>query len=285
IYNKTTNEKTFVKGTVLIGPKSLQFTLDSEVSVASVSDVFAGIAGKAQAKVTASAIGTEGNLPPSSDFAFKDFPVTSYAARNERALGGGTSREVQVVSKTDADSATKKLTEKLTNEARQSISSKLPSGRDLLPESIQTKMTKRVLSQEVGNEASQFETQLALKATATTYQKRDIEDLLRRELASLVPSDYSLDASTPAISVSSAKVDRDGNVTFQASVTAKLVPLLAKDDIKKSLVGKTLADVEKILRQTQGIVGYEVVFTKELPFIKKTMPKLAKNLNVEVQPR
>lgn len=285
VYNKTTNEKIFPKGTILTGPKNLQFTLTNEILVASVSDVIVGTPGKAKAKVTAVIIGSDSNLPASSDFTFKDLPVNLYAGRNEVAFTGGNSREVQVVSKTDQENIAKELINNLDKEIKDKLAAKLEAGKQLLPESIQTVVVKKAFSQEIGAEASQFEVQLSLKASGTAYKKDDLEALVRQNLASSVPANFILEANTPDIEVSDARVARDGSVTFTASVKAKLLPIITKDELKKQIVGKNLGDVEKILRASAGVVGYEVVFTQELPFVRRVMPNLAKNLQVEVHPR
>ena len=79
IFNKTGSSKTFAAGTVLLGGDNLAFNLDEETTVASRSATEDGegvitiTPGKADAKITASNIGSDSNLAAETRLSFKQF--------------------------------------------------------------------------------------------------------------------------------------------------------------------------------------------------------------------
>lgn len=283
IYNKTLNLKSFPKAAVIIGPKELKFTLDTDVLVASLSDVIAGTPGKEKAKVTAVKIGPEGNLGAGSDFTFKDFPVTSYAARNEEAFSGGTSREVTVVGKKDQDDLFELLKEKLTNEAKEELEKKLGSSEKLLAETIEGKILEKKFNHDVGEETDELTLDLTMSFKGVSYNEEDLSALLERMAEENAPSGYKFDKEEVEMEVTSIKTEMD-KILFNAHFKVKLMPEIKEEELKKKIVGKKLKDVEEYLRTVHQFSGFEVKFASCPPFMRETFPLNSQKIFIEIRP-
>lgn len=283
VYNKTTNEKSFPKGTVLVGPEGLKFTLDEEIKVASLSDVIAGTPGQKKVKVTASEIGPEGNLAAGSDFTFEDFPVTSYAARNEKAFSGGTSREVTVVGEKDQQDLFSLLKEKLTKEAEKELEESLDSSEKLLAETIESKIVEKKFSHDIGEEASELTLDLVIDFKGVAYNQDHLTTLLRKMAEESVPSGYQFDKEKIEMEVISIEKEKDKTV-FKAHFKVELTPKIDQQELKKKLAGKKFKEVESYFRQMANISGYEIKSFSCFPLTKKTLPFNPQRISIEILP-
>lgn len=284
IYNKTTDEKTFAKGTALLGPRGLRFTLDEAVSVASISDVIVGTPGKQTAKVTAVAIGSDSNVPAGSDFSFADFPVTTYAARNENAFSGGSSRQVQAVSKDDRDNLSASLRQELSEKAKTQLTAGIESGEMLIEESLKSALSGQNFSHQEGEETNDLMLSAELSLTGIKIRKDDIFYLANKTFSAKIAENYSLRQDDVDLKIEKAAVNRQGLVEVRTRIYARLFPDIDTDNIRRNLAGQKISAIEPSLRNTLGIVGFELLHVKKLPFFE-VLPPLSENLIVEVKPR
>ena len=106
--------------------KGLEFTLDTEVTVPKASPSgFSIIAGQAGVNITAKKIGSEGNLPASTEFQIGSENIGTIKGVNDLALSGGNSKEVKAVSKEDRDKLKEDRLEELSKKAEEELESKL----------------------------------------------------------------------------------------------------------------------------------------------------------------
>lgn len=283
IYNKTTNVKSFSKGAIIIGPKKLNFTLDSDVSVASVSDIIAGTSGKEKIKVTAVEIGPEGNLGAGSDFTFKDFPVNSYAARNEKAFSEGTSREVTVVGEKDQDELLKALKAKLANEAKEELEVQIGSSERLLLETIEEAIVKKKFSHDLEEETSELTLNLTMSFKAVSYNEDDLASLLEKIAEESAPSGYKFDKEEVEMEVTSIEKEED-KILFNAHFKVDLIPEIKEEELKEKLVRKNSEEVDQYLRTTTNISGFEIKFISYPPLMGKNLPFNPQKISIEILP-
>lgn len=282
IYNKTTSPKIFSKGTVLIGPKGLRFTLDSEVTVASLSDVIAGTPGKEKVKVTAEKIGPEGNLGAGSDFTFEDFPVTSFAARNEKAFSGGTSREVTVVGEKDRDDLLKRLQDKLTNQAKEGFEEKLSAEERILTETIEGKILEKKFDHEVGDETDELSLDLTMSFKAVVYDENNLSDLLKKMAEESAPKGFGFEKPEVEMEITSIEREKD-KISFTAHFKVKLLPEIDEAGLKKKIAGRKSEKVEEYLRTQGNLTGFEIQFLSNPPFMRNTFPFNPQKISVEIK--
>lgn len=282
IFNKSTSSRTFRKGSVL-SASSLEFTLDSEVQVASASEnLVSGTVtfGKGTGTVTAANIGPAGNLPSGTEFIFKEVPSVTAIARSEAAFAGGSSRDVTVVSRTDNDTLVKELTNELTTKAKEELKVSVSGSEKLIESTINANVTEKVFGQEVGQEAGQLQGKLTITVTGVSYREDDIRGLLDAAVSSQVPGGYALDSQKTEVDINEATVKKDGKIIVTAAIRANALPTLESNKLQMQLAGKRLGEAESYLRTVSGIGGVEFNFDKS-PW-RDRLPPRPGNIKIKV---
>lgn len=271
VYNKTLTSKSFPKGTVLL-TGNLRFLLDNEVTIASASDTGEGLTfGKTSATVTAAEIGPEANLDAGKTFTLKDLPESSYYAKNTEKFTGGTSRDVDSVSKDDQDKLLTQLTQELTTRGKQLLTQKVTAGYKLLDNTITSTIVSKTFSKNVGDEAKELSLSLDVTVKSSIFNQSDLIQLTNAQLES-PPSGYSVDKRRTSTQFNDIQKDKKNNTTAKATVTAYYIPVLDTDKIISELTGKTFQQALEIVRNYTGVAGIEIVQYKSLFFLPEKLP-------------
>lgn len=288
IFNKTTSQKTFEAGTTLKSGE-FAFTLDDEVKVASASvQEKAGGAetkyGQAQAKITASEIGAEYNLPEDTKFSIASFATDTYEAIAEDGdFSGGASREVRVVSEEDRTALLTELRASLLETANQELSDEAPEGQYVLPTQNISEQTPS-FSAEVGKEADQLELELSITVEALAYTVEDLRPLAQAVLGSEVPEGYELANEDPQIltdPTAEASASAATKREIVAQVSSFAVPTLDVESLKGEIAGQQVDAVSASLQNRPHISAVTVQFVPEwIGFIRKQLPS-AQRIQVE----
>lgn len=276
IYNKTLSSKTFPKGAVLTNG-DLRFTLDEEAAVASASDTGEGLSfGKKTAKVSAAAIGSEGNLPAGSTFVFKDFPESSYTAKNTQNLSGGSSREVASVSKEDQTKLEKTLTDELVGQVKQKLRESVSDGQRVIDSSVSTRVSSKNFSADVGSEAKDLQLSMTLSVSALTYRDEDLQKIV--DIAGIeVPEGFLFDTQRTSIQILRVDKTKD-KYAATVGITAFLLPQLPTEDIAGNIAGKSYDEASNYLATVNYVAGTRFTHIAKLPFGGNTLPRNPKNL-------
>ncbi len=261
IYNKTLSTKVFKKGTALLSG-NLQFTLNSEVQIASASESVGSITfGKGDAAVTAVAIGATGNVQSGTEFTFKDISSGTAIARNDKAFAGGNSREVTVVSRADYDSFVKIQSEELVDKAKSELSKSVQNNEKLIDSTIKTTVTEKVFNKELDEEATELQGKLTLSVSGIAYSDSDIHALLINVSSDKIPSGYEVDEGKTTLNLSGIQVKKDGKISATAKMEAIALPKFDTVGIQKSIGGKKLSEAQEYLKKIPGVGGIEFGFT------------------------
>lgn len=283
IYNKTSQPKTLTTGSVLIGPDNLVFTLDEDTTVASSSSEEEGIKfGKATAKITAKSIGPEGNLSGDSTLSFQKFSEDDYSAKVIDGLSGGTAREVKAVAQADQDSLLEALTADLKTQAADDLKTQLGEGKSLVDVEDQDELVSKSFNHDVDEEADTLKLDAKLEYSALSYRQADLDLLLQQTIKEQIPDNFQLsDASE--IEVQPAELQSDGTAVVEVIFKAKLVPKLNFSEIKANLKGRYPHITQEYLATLPNFVRADIVITPNLPQKLKTLPRITKNIVLEVK--
>jgi len=282
IFNKTSAPRTFSSGTQITGPSSLVFTLDGDVTVASESATVDGITyGKEDVGVTAQKVGPDSNLSSGTDFKVSDFDSSLYAARNSESFSGGTSKEVTVVSQKDLDQLKDALTADLASKAKDEISKKLSGDQKLIDGAISKNVISSDFDKKVDDEASVINLKMEVEFTAMVFKEGDLEEVLKSLMDQSIPADLVRSDEKTQTETQNAKLSENGDLTFEAKLSLKLIPKYNVDEIKKNLTGKNLDKAKEYLNSLPEISTAEIHLSPPLPFLK-SMPKLAGNIKIVV---
>lgn len=279
IYNKTENRKTFSKGTLLTGPSDLRFSLDDEVTVASTS-AFELTPSSVKAKLIANQIGEESNLGAGTNFPFKDFPTSSYFAKNDSAFSGGTKREVVVVSKEDQENLLTALTQDLQIKAEEELSKQSQDYR-IVDVDMKQEVTTKKYNKNVGEEADTVMLTLGLNFSTLAYKDADLLELIENEITKVTPQGFIFEENKFETTIKTIAENKDGSTSVQLRYKALLIPDLKGDDIRNSIAGKTKEAVEAYLKSLP-LETYKISQNIELPPPFDLLPQRSANIHVEI---
>lgn len=280
IYNKALSAKTYKKGTV-IQANSLTFTLDDDVSIASASESIGSITfEKKDVTVTATKIGPQSNLAAGTEFTIKDVSTSVAAGRNDKALAGGTSKEVTVVTRQDYDDFTEEISAELIEKAKEQLATSVGSGEKLVDATIKTSVTEKVFQQELDQEATQLSGKVTISVNGISYNEGDILEIAKTLLAPSLPSGYTIEDGKTEIVVSNVKVQKNGKITASATIKTVALPSIDTAAVKKALAGKHIKKAEEYLRTIPGIAGVEFGF--RFAPTKNRLPLNGNNISISI---
>ncbi len=277
IFNKTDSEKTFAAGTRLSSGQ-LAFTLDEEVTIASASVSQSSGSetrtyGSAEAQITATAIGAEGNLADETEMTVADFSDTTYSATITEGLSGGASREVRVVSQDDRDTVLAELKQELVDEAVEQLQASAGDGKYIVPSGI-TEVESASFDAEVGDEVRTLELNLSLLVQAVSYNNEDLQPLAEHVLSSEVPSNHQLSTQPPSIlSQPTESASDSAQITLTANVSSTAIPTIFTDTWVQEIAGLSPDSAAAVLRG-KGEVRDVTIVLSPFParFIANTIP-------------
>jgi len=286
IYNRTELPKRFAAGTTLKSG-NLTFTLDNEVLVASSSAGadYVEVPGRATAQITAGQIGADSNLPEGTEFELENYSQTSYVARNDSSLSGGSSELVRVISQTDLTTLEEALTQELSSRAEQELLAAAPpdTGLYLLTNSLS--LDDATYSGNLGDLADTLELSLSITVKAITYRLTDAEELVEQALTASIPSGFTRTSALPEVTLTSANIEDSGAVTAEAKVTVSLFPFLDEAKLQTALRGLSPAEATDSLSALTGLSSAHVdLFPKHLPSFLKRMPRNPHRITIVLEP-
>lgn len=283
IYNKTDNSKTFSAGTILIGTENLAFALDEDTTVASSSAEADGIKfGKTTAKITAKSIGPNGNLSAGTILSFKQFSDENYSAKTIDGLSGGTAREVKAVSLEDQDSLLEALVADLKQKAANDLQQKLGSELSLVDVKSGGELIEKSFNYDLDEETDNLKLDAKLQYSALSYRKSDLDLLLKQAIKGKIPDNYEVSQSSE-IDLQPAILNKDQTATIEVAFKAKLIPKLDFNDVKINLKGRYPDLVQAYLASLPGFISADIAITPNLPKQLKTLPRVTKNIIVEIK--
>lgn len=284
IYNKTVSGKIFPKGTILTNG-SLKFSLDTETNIASSSDTGEGLTfGKSSSKVTSLEIGPESNLISGSIFGFKDFPQSSYYAKNAASFTGGISRDVTSVSKNDQNKLLTSLVQELETSAKQKIIQKQSLDEKIIDDLINSEIISQKFSKDVGTEAKELNLSLSLIVNVYIYKSDDLNNFAKSDLFS-APSGYKIDNNKIQAKISQVKKEKNGDLTGVATFTASFIPDIDTLSLLTKINGKTYKEVNSIVSSVENIGGMEINIEKDPFILKDRLPWNKSNIKINIVPR
>lgn len=282
IHNFDDQEKVFAKATVL-QTKSLEFTLNEEVKVASASvlpDNSAKLPGKAKVKVTASKIGSDSNLVKGQKFSIGSLSINTYFALNETAFSGGTKKEVKTVSKTDLEDLKTALLTEAKKDLTAKIKKSLKTNEKLFESLTEYEFKSQTFSREVGEEASDLNLKAKIAASYYLYDNRELLVLIKKSLSKEIPEGYSVDEEKIAYNITKAKKTGD-KIVLEIEVKTNAMKTVNHDKVIRAVTGKRSSQLDKIVKTEFGALGYKLDIKPSWPLIGNFLPLIKKNINLK----
>jgi len=287
IYNGTDKSKTLIKGTGFKGPGGLKFIISSEAIVPAKTTDFNATPpidkwGEKKVSAEAADIGSQYNIAANSTLSLESLPSSSssFLVKNLTAFSGGTSREIQAVSKEDRDSLGKEIAKELERKASEEIESKISAGDHLLEDSTQLKSKVDHFDGEVGDEIPTLSVEGKYVFSALYFKEDDLKILVDKLVLPLIQEGYQ---KQPAKSEESFSIKDKSKGIYKALVEEDFLPNIDVDKVTQELKAKRFSQGETYLRTLSSVAGIEIFFQPKIFSLLKFFPLEGKNITVRVE--
>ncbi len=282
-YSRFTSKKTISKGTVLTSSNDIDFILDDDVNIASSSADASEDPSTAKGKVTAKNIGKESNLPSGAKFTVGNLSSGDIIAKNENAFSGGTKKEITVVDKEDREKLLTEIVKSLEDKALEELEKKINSIEDiLLPIVISSSIEKETFDKKVDDEASKLNLKATVLFQGLSYSKKDLISFTKSLLNKELLGKMEIDEKNIIVDVEDIKKkDEDTNkVSASLKIKAPLLPSLKKEELAKSITGKTNEEAKNMLLDISQVVDVDINYSLPIPFLTNSLPKFSNNIEI-----
>lgn len=281
ILNNTAQEKTFAAGTILASPGELKFTLDQPVTVASESGAPSYIPGQTKAPVTAADIGAEFNLAPGNIFQIANFSTSSFSAKNENALAGGSSRDVPAVSKEDQKRLEEELLSELTERVRTQITGQISETEKIVSESATLSANKKSFSAGPGEEVQTLKLTISGEGRVIIVSRDKLNTKLLAALSGKAPAGFSLVAENIVVTFGQVSEEKNGLVKMDARIVANFLPSVDEAKLAAEIRGASSARVREKLSGIPGFTRTTIKLLGAVPFLS-SLPQRVEKIEIKL---
>lgn len=248
------------------------------------------VPGVLEVRVEAAEPGEDYNISPST-FSLPGLAGTAlytlvYGESEEAMRGGFSGRGHQLLAE-DLETAEEVLRKKVAGEGFQDIINKAGQGRVVLEETLFYETLASSSSEEVGSLAEEFTLTLRFKAKAFSFQKEDLDKMVREILEGQLPKgrrlwEEGLKLSWEMREVSSVAPEGRGAKQEEPVLALKVsVPVYEEVDLrglKDSLAGKSRSEALFLLKNQ-----FEKAEIKIFPFWLKKIPQDPQRVEVVIK--
>jgi len=283
IYNSSLSQgKTFPKGSSLVGPGNLSFTLDTDVKLASASgDAVDIVSSTAKSAITASTIGPESNLASGTKFSVADEPTSLVIAKADSALAGGTKTQIQVVSEKDIANVEAQIVAKANDYIKINIAKAIGTDAIILKPLTTVKTKSEVADNEIGTEAGS----VVLKSNVTIgYSYVSTEKLRSAVIRALKPkAQKGLTISEKNLSFNVLNVTSKNDVVqLSLKATARAAPPVESDEILRSITGRSVKELQNLAKEKYNAQSVEFTVEHPIGLFKNILPLFPVNIKLRL---
>jgi hypothetical protein len=280
MFNSSSTGKTIAAGTIITSSNDLRFVTDKAITVASASGDLEGTQnGKADVTITAEKFGTNYNLP--SDTKFKVEGTSEIAAKNDKALAGGTKKEIKVVSQKDLDKLVKDLQTKLEEEAKNEINNKTDSDTVVLPNFASVKFDRKSFSKKVDEEANEVSLTGTINFEAVSYKKKELVDFAKAKLSESIPDNMTMDPER-IMAKASGISQKNGETSAKVTITAAMIPKIDPAKIAGEIAGQSVKSATAKLQNIPNVEKVNIKIFIDIPLLPHRLPFSSNKIKVEV---
>lgn len=240
-----------------------------------------------EATVTADQLGPEYNIDSCNNsnnckFTIPAFKGTSkyegfYAISNE-PISGGSKGAVPMVTNQDLKNAEQTLLDELNTKIEDDIKNKIPSELKIINTARSSLQINKITSTaNAGDYRQTFSESLTGEVDVLAFKESDLVNLIKEINNKIKPDKYSY-CENPKIEYKDATADfKKGQLKLTLSYTMTLCYSLNTDEIKNSIKGKALKDLNLILNSFDGIENVKV---KLYPFWLRKVPEKENKIHI-----
>lgn len=239
-------------GSTIVSSNSVEFTLDSDITVPKASLNSAGdkVLGQVSGAITAKEAGTQGNMSSSTVYAVRGkSKITATGATT-----GGVTKKVKIVTKTDIEKGKQKLQDDnlqaLISEAKDSNKDKV-----FLDDAGSVELTDYQAGSSVNDEADQFTVKGKLSYSVLVFSQADLADISAQEVEKTLSEGEGLartDSDQIIPTVKEAQISQ-GYLVISSEVKSHVGPKIDMEEQALSWRGKQIKRVKEIAGSIEGV--------------------------------
>ncbi len=268
-------------GTVLTSASGFKFVTNDEASVS--GQLLPGSPGTATVNVTAGDIGSSYNLAKGEVFSVGNYSKALVAATSTGDFTGGSSQQISAVGKEDRE----KLESDLINELKQGVTtnmvSKVSEGEMLVGDLVALDPVSENFDHNEGDQAESLKLSLDLSAKGLAADRTKLLEYAKKVLASKSTADYSL--SSDHIDFRFTYIEEsEGRYAYDVVIGGNFLPNVDTEGIKKVIMGKNANVATEYLNSITGFDHADVSLKIKFPAPLKTIPRISKNIDIDIRP-
>lgn len=228
--------------------------------------------------VVAQNAGDQYNISSGRNFSVAGFGAVS--GTNPKAMGGGTSKVVKVVSQSDCENAKNELLNASTDAYKKELSAQLlAAGLTPVQDTYTATPGKVSCNPAVDAEATESTATATFKATMMGINTAALEQLVQTEVSKSIDGSQSIsDTGVKAATVTIKEREANGDMTLTVKTDAQTGIKQDPALIAQSITGKKRGDTQSYIRSQPGVSDVKIEYK---PFWVSRTPKNVKHITVE----
>lgn len=284
IFNNSNNDQVLVANTRLQAPvEKFKIPLEKNENpwFRTLERVVVPANGYVDVKVIADAPGEKYNIEPST-FSIPGLlgtpQYTLIHGKSTEAMKGGGIKEVAQVIKEDIEKAEKELTTRVENEIIEILRKKVPNEFEFSKDILKVEILEKKPLSLVGEEKEKFTFRMKIKAKTLAFQKKDLEDLIEKEISVQASSNKEILKDTLKYEWKTEEADFSlEKSALLIDVSVNTYPKIDPKTLKEGLVKLSLEEAKTFLEHQTEIKKVRI---EVFPFWLRKLP--GKNEKIEV---
>ena len=269
-------------GTVLTSSSGFKFVTSSEASVS--GQLLPGSPGTATVNVSSVDIGSQYNLAKGEVFSVGNYSKALVAATSTGDFSGGSSQQISAVGQDDQTRLETDLKSELGQSVKSNLLAKITEEYIFITDLAVLETTSENFDHKIGDPADNLKLSLSLSATGLAADRAKLLEYAKGVLAGKAPSGYTLSEDQINFKFTLAGSDTGGRYTYDVVVGGNFLPEVDKEKIKSVILGKTATVATDYLNSIPGFDHADVLLQIKFPDPLKTIPRIAKNISIDVKP-
>ncbi|EKE13500.1 MAG: hypothetical protein ACD_13C00014G0005 [uncultured bacterium] len=269
-------------GTVLTSSSGFKFVTSSEASVS--GQLLPGSPGTATVNISSVDIGSQYNLAKDEVFSVGNYSKALVAATSTGDFSGGSSQQISAVGQDDQTRLETDLKSELGQSVKSNLLAKITEEYIFITDLAVLETISENFDHKIGDPADSLKLSLSLSATGLAADRAKLLEYAKGVLAGKAPSGYTLSEDQINFKFTLAGGDTGGRYIYDVVVGGNFLPEVDKEKIKSVILGKTPTVAIDYLNSIPGFDHADVLLRIKFPDPLKTIPRIAKNISIDVKP-
>jgi hypothetical protein len=267
-------------GTIITSSSGFKFVTNSSASVS--GQLLPGSPGVANIDVTAGDIGAQYNLAKGEIFSVGNYSKALVAGTSTADFSGGSSQQVSAVSREDQTGLESDLKGELTQNTKSNLLAKVSGDSIFVDELAGLAVASEEFDHKVGDSADSLKLSLSLNASGLAADKVKLLEYAVNVLKGKTPEGYSLKEDQIDFKFTFVSLT-DGKYNYNVTIGANFLPEVDQQKIIAVIAGKTPVVVQNHFASIPGFDHAEVTLSIKFPGALGTLPRISKNISIDVR--